>query len=543
MVSFRKNKSKSSKLDTSSPKEGMSALSINDPVKGDAPESSKSPAAIPSRPPQMEDIPDLIETMTTEKGEKAAAATKRIYELCDVGHKQNRVPMVCSGKYDVLGPLAQCLTQDSGDGRHLACLALNNLSIPTENKRVMALGPSSAAVIGGLCKVIAEDKQESYLCCICLMNLSFLEASITTMLQHSPDGSSSPLDNPNSLLRILEKLLKNAPAVSKTGSGKSEGVRWACGLIKNLAKSEENAALFGKTDIPKCVVNNIKNTAAPPSRWTSNSLEDFSLFVILNLSQWSGSRGALIDAGATDVVKPIMTEGDLQGLKATMSCAFLGAPWTDFPEGGSTAAKSISELMTNIVEKKGKDGQYAYGVFKLYTATKAYRDLCTAASSADSTKVLAVPSAVALCLQVVSDLVLAADDETNGGSKYVPDVKSAEYSASALAAMLPAILQEGDGKSSIQGDKASGEIATMLTMYANLAGTTAEGKEAATKAATEIKASAGTARPVLEVSHESWCQYRKREGQPMDMFLASEKGVEVDESGAFDFLKCCGIFG
>jgi hypothetical protein len=29
----------------------------------------------------------------------------------------------------------------------------------------------------------------------------------------------------------------------------------------------------------------------------------------------------------------------------------------------------------------------------------------------------------------------------------------------------------------------------------------------------------------------------------MDMFLASEKGVEVDESGAFDFLKCCGIFG
>ena len=543
MVSFRKNKNKSSKLDTSSPKEGMSALSINDPVKGDVPESSKSPSAIPSRPPQMEDIPDLIETMTTEKGEKAAAATKRIYELCDVGHKQNRVPMVCSGKYDVLGPLAQCLTQDSGDGRHLACLALNNLSIPTENKRVMALGPSSAAVIGGLCKVIAEDKQESYLCCICLMNLSFLEASITTMLQHSPDGSASPLDNPNSLLRILEKLLKNAPAVSKTGSGKSEGVRWACGLIKNLAKSEENAALFGKTDIPKCVVNNIKNTAAPPSRWTSNSLEDFSLFVVLNLSQWSGSRGALIDAGATDVVKPIMTEGDLQGLKATMSCAFLGAPWTDFPEGGSTAAKSISELMTNIVEKKGKDGQYAYGVFKLYTATKAYRDLCTAASSAESTKILAVPSAVALCLQVVSDLVLAADDETNGGSKYVPDVKSAEYSASALAAMLPAILQEGDGKSSMQGDKASGEIATMLMMYANLAGTTSEGKEAATKAASESRASAGTARPVLEVSHESWCQYRKREGQPMDMFLASEKGVEVDESGAFDFLKCCGIFG
>lgn len=558
MVSFRKKKS-SKNVDTSASKEAAAAPSAPAPapekVADDArePETATKAPTIPSRPPQMEDIPDLLETMTTETGEKSAAATKRIYELCDVGHKQNRVPMVCSGKYDVLTPLAQCLTQDSGDGRHLACLALNNLSIPTENKRVMALGPSSSAVIGGLCRVIAEDKQESYLCCICLMNLSFLEASITAMLQHSPssDGGSDPvppLDNADSLIRILEKLLKNAPAVPKSGSGKSEGVRWACGLIKNLAKSEENAALFGKTDIPKCVVGNLRNTSSsPPSRWTSNSLEDFSLFVVLNLAQWPVSRQALIDAGAIDVVKPIMAEGDLQGLKATMACAFLGAPWSDFPDGGSTAAKSISELMTNIIEKKGKDGQYAYGVFKLYTATKAYRDLCYAANSADgddgaesNTKVLAVPSAVALCLQVVSDLVLAADDEVNGGSKYVPDVKSAEYSASAITYMMPAILQAGDPprKSSIQSEKAYGEVATMLTQYANLAGTSSQGKESALESAQKIKAGTGSARPILEISHESWTQYRKREGQPLDQFISQEKGIEVDESGPLDFLPC-----
>eukprot|EP00804_Cyclotella_cryptica_P029640 CCRYP_019023-RB/>CCRYP_019023-RB protein AED:0.06 eAED:0.06 QI:233/1/1/1/0.5/0.33/3/214/553 len=546
MVSFRKKKS-TKNLDTVPGKEGDAATPS--PAAGDSkpteesrePEAAK-PAPAPSKPPQMEDIPDLLETMMNEKGEKSAAATKRIYELCDVGHKQNRVPMVCSGKYDVLTPLAQCLTQESGDGRHLACLALNNLSIPTENKRVMALGPSSSAVIGGLCKVIAEDKQESYLCCICLMNLSFLEASITTMLQHSPvpEGKdpTPPLDNPDSLLRILEKLLKNAPAVPKSGSGKSEGVRWACGLIKNLAKSEENAALFGKTDIPKCVVDNIRNTTAPPSRWTSNSLEDFSLFVILNLAQWPVSRDALIKAGAIDVIKPIMAEGDLQGLKATMACAFLGASWSDFPESGSTAAKSVSELMTNIIEKKGKDGQYAYGVFKLYTSTKAYRDLSAAARAADgesgesNTKVLAVPSAVALCLQVVSDLVLAADDEANGGSKYVPDVKSAEYCAAAILNMLPAILQAGDPpRKSIQSEKACGEISTMLTQYAQLSGTSAEGKECALKAAEEIKAASGSARPILEISHDLWTQYRKREGQPLDQFISQEKGIEVDESG------------
>merc|ERR1712151_167807 len=209
--------------------------------------------------------------------------------------------------------------------------------------------------------------------------------------------------------------------MGKSGSGKSEGVRWACGLIKNLAKSEENAALIGQTEIPKCVVENIRSTTAPPSRWTSNSLEDFSLFVILNLAQWPVSRDALIQVGAVDVIKNIMAEGDLQGLKATMACSFLDAPWSDFPEGGAPAAKSVSELMTNIVEKKGKDGQYAYGVFKLYTATKAYRDLALAAAKADggdgesNTKVLAVPSSVALCLQIISDLVLSAMDDAEGG--------------------------------------------------------------------------------------------------------------------------------
>jgi hypothetical protein len=504
----------------------------------------------PTKPPTLEDIPDFVDQMLNSKGEKSAAATKRIYELCDVGHKQNRVPMVCSGKYDVLTPLAKCLTQESGDGRHLACLALNNLSIPTENKRVMALGPASKDVIGGLCKVIAEDKQESYLCCICLMNLSFLEASITSILQYSPVAAegTSPLDNPDSFLRVLEKLLTNSPAVPKNGSGKAEGVRWACGLIKNLAKSEENATLIGKTDIPKCVVQservrwacgliknlakseenatligntdipkcvveNICSSTAPPSRWTSNSLEDFSLFVILNLAQWPVSRETLIKCGAVDVIKPIMSEGDLQGLKATMACAFLGANWASFPDGGNPAAKAVSELMTNIVEKKGKDGQYADGVFKLYTATKAYRDLAISAEKEDgegaesNTKVLAFPSAVSLCLQIISDLVVSAMDDAEGGSKYVPDAMSAEYAVGAFEAMLPAILQPADPpRKSVQSEKAASEISQMLLTYADVAGTGDVAISSARNAAAKLKEVASSARPILEISHDLWTQ-------------------------------------
>jgi len=62
---------------------------------------------------------------------------------------------------------------------------LNNLSFPKEKKCVIALGLASSIIFGGLCKVIAEDKKEIYMCYICLMNLSFLKASITSMLQQS----------------------------------------------------------------------------------------------------------------------------------------------------------------------------------------------------------------------------------------------------------------------------------------------------------------------------------------------------------------------
>jgi hypothetical protein len=112
--------------------------------------------AIPTKPPTLDGIPELMEIMLKEKGEKSAAATKQMYERrTSRGH--------------------------------------------------------TCATFG------------------CLMNLTFLEASITTILQQDStvaDGkdAKTPLDNPGSLLRVLEKLLTHSPAVPKSKSGKLEGV-------------------------------------------------------------------------------------------------------------------------------------------------------------------------------------------------------------------------------------------------------------------------------------------------------------------------------
>ena len=63
-------------------------------------------------------------------------------------------------------------------------------------------------------------------------------------------------------------------------------------------------------------------------------------------------------------------------------------------------------------------------------------------------------------------------------------------------------------------------------------------RESASVAVETIKNAAGTVRPILEISHDLWTQYRKREGQPLDQFISRDAGVEVDESGPLDFLPC-----
>merc|ERR1712130_681656 len=104
--------------------------------------------------------------------------------------------------------------------------------------------------------------------------------------------------------------------------------------------------------------------------------------------------------------------------------------------------------------------------------------------------------------------------------------------------MLPAVLHSGEQpRKSLQSEKACGEISNMLKTYAKISGTSEVAQTQAKEAAEKIGEASGNARPVLEISHDLWSQYRKREGQPLDQFI-SEKGVEVDESGPLDFLPC-----
>lgn len=490
-----------------------------------------------NKPPSLRDVPKLAKEMVqTERPEDATLAAKNLYELCDVGHKQNREPLVASGKYDVLNPLAACLVQerttDPNDKKlHFVCLTLNNLSIPHDNKRVMVLERGAKKIIGNLCKVVAGGGKEAYLALIVLMNLSFFEPAEVIIGQFSPKHSLrgprlTPLENPDSLLRILQELTAHA------ARGTAD-FRWAFGLLANLSRNQENALLIGLTGMPRMAIENIVQSKIPPKEWKTNSLEDFSLYLLLHLAETS--KDGL--GGALKVVEPIMKEDNgIQGLKATMICAFLEMPWDRFPDYGVLAAGAVSELMGNTYERVGKKYTYTDNDFSLRTAVSAYAALCKAAAKAETanhnknknknnddeeggknetkevtcTKVMALPTSVALLFQIINAIAehWGEDEADENFETYHWDIRAGEVAVLAIMSLLPALLEaESPPRESIRTENACAELSKVFVFFAKKTSSISV-KARSSEVAEKLTVSAsGSALPLLEASYDLWRQH------------------------------------
>lgn len=510
--------------------------------------------------PNLSDIPDLIEEMfhSDEETDEAILATRKIYYLCDVDHKHNRVAMVANVLCDVVTPLAMCLRDRKGIQRHIACLALNNLSIPYENKRLILFGSASRDVLSGLCHVISEQNSDSFMALICLMNLSFYQLGVTKILHFSPSddgGFVSPLTNPKSLIRIIETILTSYPTIIKAESKKrnywhtiqkkirnnssnsnmqenhfhrSEFLRWTYSLLKNLTICEQNCNLLGMTEIPKCTTDIIHTSNQPSSCWNRGSIEDFALFCIVNMAQCSVSRQSLMnnDSQAVYMMKPIMTASEnIQGTKATLACIFLADDWTVLPQGDNgcqpTISQIITEMMVKVFERKEEmmmldnkkqqqqNNQQQYCTFTTTTVMKAYRDLAILASRYENNhdtekciEILAKPSYISICLQTIAEVVFSTLDGNDDSSNI-----NAAYAIGAIEALLPSIMQisnciEDETKTS---DKAAMRISELLSTYADLTVTSIDGAmESAYNSAIQLKNGKDSYRPILEECHELW---------------------------------------
>jgi hypothetical protein len=103
--------------------------------------SIKTVPSTPSHELTMDMLPDLIRVLQVCKdtsSDKPARALRLLFALSEHAHTENRTEMVrlYGGQLvpSLLGFLVRC--QLSSSEQYLALLVLNNISIPTENKRV-----------------------------------------------------------------------------------------------------------------------------------------------------------------------------------------------------------------------------------------------------------------------------------------------------------------------------------------------------------------------------------------------------------------------
>lgn len=273
--------------------------------------------------------------------------------------------------------LSKCLVWDINDTnfdrhgndetRRLACLTLNQLSLPFQNKKVMVFGNGSSTLIDNLRQVIHLRLPETYLCCICLMNITYLESTIdpilnipdpflvndTLMLRsvskrpnnidpqdwnkfpsavrmpasrapsplkaYNTRGSTQSilhLDDSRSLLRSIESLIQDhRPFLqSKILSVEGEAIRWSIGLLRNLTRKEAHCSIIARTDIPFLTLTLLVSTPHPLIRWSSDSVEVMSLTVLKNMASHESTRSLLKAWNAVQIIQRLDEEQERLGL-------------------------------------------------------------------------------------------------------------------------------------------------------------------------------------------------------------------------------------
>lgn len=132
---------------------------------------------------------------------------------------------------------------------------------------------------------------------VCLLNLSYIqdERAKTMFLEFVPvvTGHASsmlnykfPVDNPTSLLRTLESLLKDSVMyVRHNGSAEYQCCRWSINVIRNLVTLRSNALIVGtKTEFPMLVAECLSAVETTNlHKWTRDSLEDASLMFFVHI--------------------------------------------------------------------------------------------------------------------------------------------------------------------------------------------------------------------------------------------------------------------
>lgn len=277
-------------------------------------------------------LPDLLKEMDVEQG---TDVLQTVYHMCDTRNRHNRIPMLACTRLDVMNHVADRILRENCDGLDVALLLLNNLAIPSRNKIAMMSCSSAKKLLDGLFRVINRDVPEKLLGIICLVNITICRNNVDQILNHVVEqvcNGEEEKKNTTSLLGILDTLLvpKSSPEHNDiantplTLSIEKETIRWACKLAMNLCASEDNAVALSVSDVPKRLLNLLRNSTQDRKCWSVESIEDSALKALRTFASWPVLKSCLVEEDAITIVKAFTGQSDQKDYKSHEILTSLG---------------------------------------------------------------------------------------------------------------------------------------------------------------------------------------------------------------------------
>lgn len=156
--------------------------------------------------PTMDMVHELVDdlaTSTDTSGHQAARALRMLFALSEhASNSENRIAMVREADGQLVPVLLEFLRRckRTSSEQYLALLVLNNVSIPSENKRIIAIDCGGVHVLS---RLLCEDPS-CHLMAIILVNLSFADVELRKELV-SPNSSMQLVDALSYVLRVASR--------------------------------------------------------------------------------------------------------------------------------------------------------------------------------------------------------------------------------------------------------------------------------------------------------------------------------------------------
>jgi hypothetical protein len=318
--------------DPTTENEGSDSTSA-DPMLVPSTSSSNSPTTLRlqnSIPIDIDAVPALLDDLETAKdtsGDCPARALRKLFTLSEHhSFVENRTQMVQvdNGRLApvLLGFLERCCKGSSE--QKLTLLVLNNVSIPTENKRLIAIDHGGARLLGRL----LCDNPSHNLVAIVLVNLTFADAEVRRELV-SPATDAQLVETLAFALRVASLTQEEYELRVPLVENDPENLKTPRELLANLLAEDVRQGVNSPLSMKDTLARPSKQLFAESARWC--------LTAIKNLTRpskaSSASARALIHSG---IVPHILR--------------FITVPMMELPAGSSDDTSDSDGVSTNPAE-------------------------------------------------------------------------------------------------------------------------------------------------------------------------------------------------